>query len=176
MMATLGVLALARLVTGRRGLLPGPRRPIIRGPHEARFVGWMHLLPVVFTVQLATFVVQEGAEALATGAPMPSVVGLVLWGSLGMLPVAILAAFVLSWLSVHLEAAVQRLRSVAHSFRPQPSVILSGPGAGRLVRPSVLGCARRVRQARTTTPHPIAPIRAWPGSLPSLRRGGVLDS
>lgn len=110
LIVSLSVLALARLVAGRRkGLQAGPRFPFMR------------VLPIVFTIQLATFAVQEGAEALATGASMPSFADLVLWGGLGMLPVAALAAFVLSWLWIHLEAAVRQLRSAARSFRPRPS-------------------------------------------------------
>lgn len=100
-------LAAARLLIGRRrGLVLGPRRPVL------------DILPTLFTIQLAAFMVQEWLEALATGATPESVPAMVLWGTLGQLPVALIAAAVLSWLTVRLDAAVRELHLAASDFEP----------------------------------------------------------
>jgi hypothetical protein len=116
LVASLLLVAVARLVAGRRqGLRPGRRWPFV------------DVLAAVFTIQVGTYVVQEAAEALATGAAMPPIPELVLWAALGMLPVALSAAIGLTWLSVHLEAAVRRLRSVAIPAGPHPNVEIARP-------------------------------------------------
>ena len=116
LVASLLLVAVARLVAGRRqGLQPGRRWPFI------------DVLAAVFTIQVGTYVVQEAAEALATGAATPPIPELLLWGALGMLPVALIAAIGLTWLSVHLEAAVRRLRSVAIPAGPPPNVKIPQP-------------------------------------------------
>ena len=121
LLGSLLVIAVARLVVGRRqGLRPGRRWPFI------------DVLAAVFTLQVAAYVLQEAAEALGAGAAMPAIPELVLWGALGMLPVALLAAIGLTWLSVRLEAAVRRLRSVVIPAGPHPYVETPRP-----VRPDV---------------------------------------
>lgn len=107
LLVSLLFLAVARQAIGRRrGLVPGPRRPVL------------DLLPVLFTIQLAAFMVQECIEALAMGALPDPVPAMVLWGTLGQLPVALIAAVVLSWLTARLDAAVRELRLTASRFRP----------------------------------------------------------
>src|SRR5262249_2853742 len=114
LLGSLLVIALARLLAGRRqGLRPGARWPFI------------DVLAAVFTIQLGAYVAQEAAEALAAGTALPPIPELVLWGALGMLPVALLAAIGLTWLSVHLAAAVRRLRSVAIPAQAHPRVEIS---------------------------------------------------
>jgi len=107
LLVSLLFLAAARLVLGRRrGLVRGSRRPVF------------DLLPILFTIQLAAFMVQECVEALAMGSMPEPVPAMVLWGTLGQLPVALVAAVVLSWLSARLEAVVQEVRLAAGGFQP----------------------------------------------------------
>lgn len=108
LLAILLALAAVRLLIGRhRGLRARPER------------GVLQLVPVLFTVQIAVFVVQEHAEELAAGAAADPAPTLLLWGTLGQLPVAVLGALTLSWLSAHLDAALERLDAAAASFRPR---------------------------------------------------------
>ncbi|GAC1640566.1 MAG: hypothetical protein PVS3B2_13440 [Candidatus Dormibacteraceae bacterium] len=71
---------------------------------------FLRLLAAMFTTQLAWFAGQEVVEALVAGAPLSSVADLLLWGTLGQLPVAIVAAAGLRWLLAHFEAAVTEIR------------------------------------------------------------------
>lgn len=128
LVAGLLVIGVARLVAGRRQGL----RPVRGWP-------FIDVLAAIFTLQVAAYVVQEVAEALATGRAMYSILELVLWGALGMLPVALLAAVGLTWLSVHLDAAVHRLRSVAIRAGPHPYLEIP-----RLVRPDARDPLRAV--------------------------------
>jgi hypothetical protein len=100
LVAGLLVIGLARVLTGR------PSSRAIAGPS---YVG---LLAVLFTVQLACFVGQETAEALLAGAAVDSAPHLLLWGTLGQLPVAALAAVALGWLARRYESAVNEVRAV----------------------------------------------------------------
>lgn len=107
LLASLLFLAAARQAIGRRrGLVLGPRRPVL------------DLLPALFTIQLGAFMAQECVEALATGAMPEPVPAMVLWGTMGQLPVALIAAVVLSWLTVRLDAAVRELRPATSDFVP----------------------------------------------------------
>ncbi len=106
----LGLVAAAALVSllivGIARLLPG-RAVVItsRGP------SFMTLLPALFTIQLACFIAQETIESMAAGVPVPSGLSLILVGSAGQLPVAILAALALKWLAVRVDAALVTLRA-----------------------------------------------------------------
>jgi hypothetical protein len=66
---------------------------------------YLDLLPALFLAQLLVFMGQETIEAWAAGGHVPSVVEQLLWGALGQLPAAALAAGVLTWLLTRLEAA-----------------------------------------------------------------------
>jgi hypothetical protein len=100
LVACLLLIGLARVLTSR------PASRAIAGPS---YVG---LLAVLFTVQLACFVGQEVGEALLAGSPVDSAAHLLLWGTLGQLPVAALAAVALGWLARRYEAAVNDIRAV----------------------------------------------------------------
>jgi hypothetical protein len=64
------------------------------------------LLPALFVAQLLVFAGQETVESLAAGGGhVPSALELLLWGTLGQLPAAAIAAAVLAWLLSRLEAA-----------------------------------------------------------------------
>ena len=65
---------------------------------------------MLFTVQFAWFAGQEVGEALLAGAPVDSVANLLLWGSVGQLPVAVVAAAGLRWLLARFESAISEIR------------------------------------------------------------------
>jgi hypothetical protein len=91
------VVGLARALSGR-SIRPNSTPPFLR------------LLAAVFTIQLAWFAGQEVVEALVVGAPVASVADLLLWGTLGQLPVAVVAAAGLRWLLARFEAAITAIR------------------------------------------------------------------
>jgi hypothetical protein len=104
-LGTLLVIGAARLATG------GRMRPIAGGP------SYVSLLGALFTIQLASFAVQETVEAMAAGTAIASAPHLLLMGSVGQLPVAIVAALALKWLLVRFEAAVLTIRTGLASTR-----------------------------------------------------------
>ena len=95
MLLGLAAVGLARLVAGRRV-------PAAPAPSFGR------LLAMLFCLQLTLFVVQESIE-MAAGAPATSAPALLLWGSLGQLPVAVLAALALRWIAVRVAPAIAGL-------------------------------------------------------------------
>jgi len=100
-LALLGALlavGLARIVAGRR-LEQEPAPSFLR------------LLAVVYTVQLGCFAIQETAEAALSGASPSSASVLILWGTVGQLPVAVVEAIALRWLLVRVRPAMLVLRS-----------------------------------------------------------------
>ncbi len=104
----LGVVASATLV----GLLLVSFARIAAGrpvPHQPA-PSFLRLIAVLFTVQLTCFLLQEAAEAAVGGAPPSSPAVLLLWGTAGQLPVALVAALALRWLLMRLGPAVARLQ------------------------------------------------------------------
>lgn len=75
------------------------------GYRRLKTVKTSDVLPIIFVVQLAVFIVQETIEAIASGAPVPGVADLLLWGTVGQLPAATVATVVICWLLARLEAA-----------------------------------------------------------------------
>jgi putative effector of murein hydrolase LrgA (UPF0299 family) len=115
-------IGLARALGGRR----------VDGDSAPQYV---RLLAVLFTMQLAVFAGQEVAEALAAGVPVSSVGDLLLWGTLGQLPVALVAAAALRWLLARFESAVSVIR-VGLALRagrqlPAGTVVIVWPGTER---------------------------------------------
>jgi hypothetical protein len=109
----LGLLLLGalRLLLGRRrGFRPGGHWPILE------------TLALLFTLQLAVYLAQETLEAWLFDIPAAPAAALLLWGSLGQLPVAAVAALGLSWLSTRLQGALRELRAAAERIR------VSAPG------------------------------------------------
>src|SRR6266852_3443899 len=88
---------IARLLRGRR----------VRSDSEPSFIS---LLAILFSLQLATFAAQEIVEGLVGGTSLMSAPDLLLWGTLGQLPVAVIAASALRWLSARVESAVGLIR------------------------------------------------------------------
>jgi hypothetical protein len=107
----LGVLAAALIgglfVVGLARVLAG--RAVAQTRSHPPYLG---LVASLFTLQLAFFVVQETVESIAAGLPVGSVEQLLLWGIVGQLPVATLAALAFAWLATRFEAAVGEIRAV----------------------------------------------------------------
>jgi hypothetical protein len=103
LVAGLLLIALARVLTGR------PASRVNAGPS---YVG---MLAVLFTVQLACFVGQEVSESLLARSPVDSAPHLLLWGTLGQLPVAAIAAIALGWLARRYESLVNDVRAVLNA-------------------------------------------------------------
>ena len=103
LLAGLFLIGLARVLTGRAS------------SRTAAGPSYLGLLAVLFTIQLACFVGQEAGEALLAGSPVDSAPHLLLWGTLGQLPVAALAAVALGWLARRYETAVSDVRAVLNA-------------------------------------------------------------
>ena len=97
-LAALVLIGLARLAAGRR--IEGAPPP-----------SYLRLVAILFWIQLACFALQETVE----GASGWSAVGLLLWGTAGQLPVALVGALAMRWFAVRVGPAVASLlhRSVA---------------------------------------------------------------
>lgn len=108
---TLGVVAAvlvaAIFVIGLSRVLSGRSQKRTRGRY-----GYIELLAALFTIQLVCFITQEVAEAIFSGIAVDSALHLLLWGILGQLPVAAIAAVGLGWLWTRFESAVEKLRAV----------------------------------------------------------------
>jgi len=94
LMACLVLVAAARLLGG---LAPGRR--------ARRQLRFFDLLPALFVCQLVVFAGQELIESIAAGDPLPSAIELLLWGGVGQLPAACIAAGALGWLTARIETA-----------------------------------------------------------------------
>jgi hypothetical protein len=101
------VIGLARVLSGQSLVAVASQKSFIQ------------LVAILFTVQLACFITQEIAEAAIAGTRVASAPYLLLWGTLGQLPVAAVAAVGLRWLWTRFESAAERLRAVL--------VTVSGP-------------------------------------------------
>jgi hypothetical protein len=104
-LASLLVIAAARLAAG------GRTRAVAGGP------SYVSLLGALFTIQLVVFALQETVESMVAGSPIATAPHLLLMGSVGQLPVAILAALALKWLLVRFESAITELRVAFLSIR-----------------------------------------------------------
>jgi len=101
-LALLGLLLLVgagRVVSGRR--LPAD----IPAP-------FVRTLAAVYTIQLACFVVQETAEAMAGAGRLGSAPSLMLWGAIGQLPVAFAVTVALRWLGARVRPALEAVQGM----------------------------------------------------------------
>jgi hypothetical protein len=114
-LASLLFICAARFITGAQG------RAIAGGP------SYLRLLGALFTIQLVFFAVQETAESMAAGSAVATAPHLLLIGSVGQLPVALLGALAIKWLLVRFESAVAEIRvavaSVPESISPLVAVV-----------------------------------------------------
>jgi hypothetical protein len=102
---------------------------------------YLRLAAVLFSIQLVSFAGQEVGEALAAGLPVDSAADLLLWGTLGQLPVALAAAGGLRWLLARFEAAVAQIRiafSVPRQISPVAMAVSvwAGLDAHRALKPA----------------------------------------
>jgi hypothetical protein len=111
-LAGLAVVGLARALSGQAPTRAGSARP------------YLSLLAGVFTVQLALYAGQEVVEAAAAGVPVDSAAHLLMWGTLGQLPVAVVAATALRWLLVRFESAVRQIWQALAELRPAPGLVV----------------------------------------------------
>lgn len=105
------LVGIARILSGRR----------IRSASEPSYLS---LLALLFSIQLAAFFAQEVAEAIITGSSAASAPDLILWGTLGQLPVAAIGAMATRWLAARVEAAIGLIRDVVGAtvvLPPAPS-------------------------------------------------------
>jgi hypothetical protein len=89
----------------------------------------LRLVAVLYTLQLAWFAGQEVGEALLAGLPVDSVAHLLLWGTLGQLPAAVIAAASLRWLVARFESAITEIRvalaAVSKPLSPRIAIAVS---------------------------------------------------
>jgi len=135
-----GVLAVAAAHVARTGpraaLLPGSRPRLL------------DVSAVLFALQFALFLAQETLEAAACGAALPDIAGLLLWGCLGQLPVALVAALAVRWLGARFDAAAEELSAAAgRALTPRPALAPApaAPAArpARRPRPLVAAISQR---------------------------------
>ena len=88
--------------------------PRVGKPSDTSLV---QLVAALFTIQLACFITQEVLEGMVSGTGSASAPSLVLWGTIGQLPVAAVAAMGLRWLWTRFEAAVDELRAILTAVR-----------------------------------------------------------
>src|SRR6202051_202059 len=95
----LAAIALARLIAGRAAGLRVTS-------------GWRiwELFAALFTIQLAIYAGQETMESILAHAPVAGALDLILLGSIGQLPAALIAAVAISWISKRFTGAVAVLR------------------------------------------------------------------
>jgi hypothetical protein len=110
-LTALFLIGLARIMSGL-SIRPGS------APHYGRLVA------TLFTVQLLFFAAQEMSEAWVGRTPVASVADLLLWGTLGQLPVALIAAAGLRWLLARFESAVFEIR-IALAAVPSPIALVA---------------------------------------------------
>lgn len=97
-------------------------------------IPYLRLVAAMYTIQLAVFAAQELGESAVAGTARPSLTVLLLWGTLGQLPVAVLGAAGLRWLLIRFRSAVEVIGAATAqvrldtAFAPllQPLAIASG--------------------------------------------------
>jgi len=102
--AAAAVTLIGLLVVGFARVASG--RPLAHQPAPS----FLRLVAFLYTLQMACFVLQEAAEAALGGASPASPAVLLLWGTVGQLPVALVAALALHWLLMRLGPAIAQLQ------------------------------------------------------------------
>jgi hypothetical protein len=130
-LAAVFVIGLARVLGGR---------PVERGSAPA----YLRLVAMLFTIQLTSFAMQEVGEGMVAGVGVASAAHLLLWGTLGQLPVALIAAAGLRWLLARFEDAVTQIRialaSTPRQIAPAAIVVSVQGDFTQLLKP-VVGAA-----------------------------------
>jgi hypothetical protein len=141
----LGLMVGVLLVAAARSLWLTPPGSRMRGT-----VRFLDVLAVAFVAQLAVFICQETIEALAAGGPVPTVGDQILWGALGQLPAAVIAAAAIVWLLTRVEEAWTALIDASPPlvFQPRDAALAAAAQPepdGRLRLSSVFASAFRKR-------------------------------
>lgn len=138
LLAGVFVIGLARILSGR-SIRPNS------APH------FLRLVAVLYTAQLTLFAGQEVGEALIAGTPVDSVANFLLWGTLGQLPIAVVAAAGLRWLMARFDSAINEIR-IAFTTSPNhlswvglPAVPRQGHHSRELVLMYVAGASHAKR-------------------------------
>jgi hypothetical protein len=84
---------------------------------------YLSLLAALYTLQLACFAGQETVEAVLAGAPTTSPGALLLWGTLGQLPLAAVAALAVRWLVAEFKAAIKEIRAALELVERRPELV-----------------------------------------------------
>jgi hypothetical protein len=154
--AGLGALLMTALLVIAAARSLEPRPAVYRRRATLRFSS---LLPALFVVQLLVFAGQETIESLAAGGGhLPSAVELLLWGTIGQLPAALIGAALVTWLLARLEAAWSTLLDAAGQLLQEPPPALertarAAPTPARLLA-SAFPSAFRKRGPPQLCPHP----------------------
>lgn len=104
---------------------------------------FIRLLAMLYTIQFLCFGVQETAEALLSGTQAASATDLVLWGTAGQLPVALVGAVALRWLLARLGPALAHIKvqlGAAFQLLPYAAAVVLLPVAEQPV-PALDGLA-----------------------------------
>jgi hypothetical protein len=111
LLGSLLVIGLGRLLVGH-GL----------GLQRTRGKPALELLLVLAAVQLQVYLAQEALEMVVAGQALTLgwLLSTLLWGMAGQLPLAILGAFALRWLSVRLRVAVRAVHDAWRSLAVRP--------------------------------------------------------
>ena len=141
------VLGVGALILLGASLIVGLARVLGRELEPRSAPPYLRLLASLFTIQLAAFGVQETLEAALNGTPLPSADWLLMAGTLGQLPVAVIGAVALRWLLARVRPAVEHIGSyfapverrpvLVTALIPVPSVSSQAPLVWRPVRASV---------------------------------------
>ena len=107
--AVAATLVAGMLLVGLARILSGRRERSVSKP------SYVSILAFLFSIQLAVFAAQEVAEGLIAQSTIGSAPQLLLWGTLGQLPIAVVAALALRWLSARVESAVGAIREVVRT-------------------------------------------------------------
>jgi len=94
-----------------------------RSSTEVAAPSYLSLLAALYTIQLACFAGQETLEAAVAGVPASSAAVLLLWGTLGQLPIAAISAIALRWLLAEFDTAVAEIRAVLELKELRPKLV-----------------------------------------------------
>jgi len=113
LLAALFIVGAGRVATGR--IEPDSAPSLIR------------LVAALYTIQVACFAAQETIEALAGGGPVTPAPLLLLIGTAGQLPIALVGAVALRWLGARLRPALAAIAlGAGETYQPQAYVVAFG--------------------------------------------------
>lgn len=142
LLGALLLIAVIHLISG------SPARRVVESPN------YFQLLSLLFTIQIACFVIQETVESMAAGESPESAINLILLGAVGQLPVAILTALVLKWLATRFETALLVLRqTIATIEAPIVALGVLQPRLRTNVRPALVEACPHVYIKRGPPPN-----------------------